>query len=272
MIFFPYWNEREQIKDKIEDTNLQTIISRIWTIFIRKNWQRTTMLKFQMIGKHAPQNDPQGELLLHMILKHYDENKLEVEGILYEKEDLPPGLQYLDDFPKQFAKPKSWYALDFEIWETPLSRVQISCSCRSGQQIPSCCAHSSTILWILFYSMFGDLQKDVLAPAPKDVKIAMSLPNFMPWNNYLKAKAAALEKENPELATWTKDICICNKAFANDDVIECSSCGKWYHPKCIGQEYEKIKEHQRVMDYWHCFFCDHHCKFLSQQNYLSFHR
>lgn len=54
---------------------------------------------------------------------------------------------YLDKYPKT----KSWFDLNFDLFYSKLSRLQQRCTCRSGVQLPGCCAHCGCIIRLIFH-------------------------------------------------------------------------------------------------------------------------
>jgi len=271
-IKWPEWNRKELIKKKKSIKELEKAINKVWKRLYTRKWMHQTYEKFKEIGMPGTNAMETNKLFdkLQDIIKYYYDNELKVQSKIYDEKDLPDSLQYLANYPKNFAEPKSWYDLNFDIWQTPLSRIQITCSCRSGQQIPSCCAHSSTVLWLLFYSMNGNSHSysKLMEQKEKDVKIKKSLVDLVAFSNYKKLRQKLLTKENKNLETWG-DICICHKSY-DENVIECTGCGKWYHPKCLGQEYEQIMQtNSYVAAYWHCIYCGDYCKFITGKQYIN---
>ena len=43
-----------------------------------------------------------------------------------------------------YLKEKSWYDLDFTLFDGKSSRLQLSCTCRSEAQLPECCADGNS--------------------------------------------------------------------------------------------------------------------------------
>ena len=158
----------------------------------------------------------------------------------------PNSIKYMKNYRK---KAKSWYDIEFDKWHTPIARIQIICSCRSGEQLPSCCAHGSSALWLIYYSIWGELKKE-LEPTKKDEKIRNEggIVNLNPYHEFSKERKKQNEKYH--------QICIKCKQNKGDEMTQfCYGCKAYYHPTCIGTTTEDIQKDRYVYRMWHCPFC-----------------
>ena len=152
--------------------------------------------------------------------------------------DLCPELQYLDRYP---VKEKSWFDLNFQLFESDLARLQHRCECFAGAQLPGPCAHICCSLWLVYYSLFDEIA-DFLKPTKREEQIRLNVNDLTYWTEYRKK------------STWHCPLCRSN---TNDsDLIECDCCKAWYHPQCINTSMKEITKDGKVLAIWHCPFCD----------------
>ena len=144
----------------------------------------------------------------------------------------------MEKYPKQ----KSWYDLDFTLFDSKLSRLQLRCSCRARAQLPGCCAHGSCCIWLIFYVLFGDVQS-VLKESKRDKQIMDNIVDLTPYSLLNQRK----KKKNVH---W----CYC-KQTKNEGYVQCDKCTKWYHPSCIDTTMEDIESDRHTFDIFHCKFC-----------------
>ena len=152
---------------------------------------------------------------------------------------IPQSLQYLKKYPVK----KSWWDLDFTLFDSKLARLQAGCICRSGAQLPGCCAHAGSILWLIFFILFGNVAQ-ILKPSERDKRILKSIVDLTPYNRYRKS----IKKDN---SFW----CVCRQD-KGEEFVQCDCCMIWYHPSCVSTTMEDIESDRYVFDTWHCKFCD----------------
>ncbi len=125
-----------------------------------------------------------------------------------------------DEWLKTFAMEQFWYDVDFDLWQTPLARLGITCSCRSGAQLPSCCAHSSAILWLIWFAIYEDID-NVYSLNTRDRKILNSkysrIHNFAAYKQWIK-------DDNAKFGGISR-FCHCKNEIETDEVvIFCDGC------------------------------------------------
>ena len=121
--------------------------------------------------------------------------------------------------------------------------MSAGCNCRSGAQLPGCCAHAGSIIWLIWFILFGNIS-NILKPSKRDAKIINNIIDLTPYNAYRK-------KVKKDGAFW----CHC-QTEKNEDFVQCDCCMKWYHPSCVNTSMEDINSDRYVFDIWHCMFCD----------------
>ena len=97
--------------------------------------------------------------------------------------NIPESLSYLRNYPTE----KSWYDLDFTLFDSQLSRLQLRCSCRSGAQLPGCCAHGITSIWLIYFVLFSDIQ-EILKQTKRDKQIMDNFIDLTPYSVYQKGR------------------------------------------------------------------------------------
>ena len=160
---------------------------------------------------------------------------------------IPPSLEYLRKYPSL----KSWYDLDFTLFNSKLARSQVRCSCRSGAQLPGCCAHISACLWLIFYVLkMGNIQ-ELLQENPRDERILNTITDLTPYSDYRKStrvennhycwvcKAAESPQSQNSMVQW----------------VECDQCVRWYHPECLGTTIDDVNNDRYTCAIWHCKYC-----------------
>ena len=154
---------------------------------------------------------------------------------------IPSGLPYMANYPEE----KQWFDLDFTLWGTPLSRIGIICSCRAGAQLPSCCAHGSSVLWLIYYALFGDLAQ-VLQISKRDKLVAINVTSLKSYKIYLDQ---LIKKGTPR-------ICVCCPQKDIKEKVMCDNCKVYYHPECLGTTWEEIVHQDKwTFHMWHCKYC-----------------
>ena len=132
-----------------------------------------------------------------------------------------------------YLQRKSWYDLDFRLFDSKLARLQLRCTCRSGAQSPSCCAHGNSPIWVTFFVLFSNVQEN-LKQTTRDKKIKESMiVDLTPWSVYQSGR-----KENSE--HW----CFCNQDKPDEPWDQCDKCFKWYHPNCCATALANIEKNQ----------------------------
>ena len=264
----PFWPREtaryQQYKKDEYNEKFKPIIEKLWNEFIKEDLLKSTAIHCNLIDTNSQHTDEQ---LLHIIIQSYMENPLTIESILYyynedEETELPKSLSYLGNYPK-YIQTKYWHDINFDLWNTTLSRVQVTCSCKSGEQLPSCCAHCSSIMWLLHYSVSleGTLE-EALSEKSKDTAIKYHLVDLLPHHNYEKKRQEIWKKLDTKYNYGDK-LCICNQV-TKENVIRCHACGNHYHPSCLHQTWNELHEHCRVLPYWRCTTCDENAYFINK--------
>ena len=188
---------------------------------------------------------------LKIIFTKYHKDPIKYH-IYFDETDYPDSLKYLSQYAKS-VQPKDWHDIDFTLWETPLARLQITCSCRSGEQLPSCCAHCSTVLWLLYYSISDNENiEQILAMKPKDKKIKIGIVDLVPHDNYIKTRDKLWEKDDN--TGYGINICNCQQ-MTDEPLIKCPCCARHWHPSCLSQDWSDLVQ-TRIALIWRCPFCD----------------
>ena len=175
--------------------------------------------------------------MINIILNHISDKQAqdEINAIKYiTPQNVPMSLNYLKNYPKE----KSWYDLNFDLFDSKLARLQTSCTCRSGAQLPGACAHISTCLWLIYHVLYGNLD-EALKQTKRDQKIVKNIIDITGYKKY--------KKNN-------QNHCICNEK-KNEKLFFCDGCKKKYHPSCIDTSENDIKENKKTFTMWHCKHC-----------------
>lgn len=238
-------------------------IDTIWRYFTYDWWQFEIIETFENILNKQFRDQLNSNNNLEVICKIYDPNWISLYSSLYTQEDLPRELRYLYNFAA-IHNEKYWYDCNFQLWDTPLSRLQVICSCRSGEQMPTCCSHSSAIIWLLYYSINGDINMEIFKRKDRETRIMNNLADLVAYHNYNLKKQKYKEKNGMDK---NKELCICN-TNKNEHLIQCKGCLIWYHPSCLNQHWDDINNSDmpRVQDYWHCPYCDHNLVYMAQNS------
>ena len=152
----------------------------------------------------------------------------------------PQSLKYLENYP---THEKSWYDLDFDgCWGGKLARIQIICSCRSGEQLPSCCAHGSSALWMIYYAIDNGIE-EALKPSKRDLGILnhSHVVNLEGYSRYKKSN-----KKDKE--------CVCHQE-TEEITYRCDGCRAWFHPSCLKIDKKDIERDRYWFNIWHCDGC-----------------
>ena len=147
-------------------------------------------------------------------------------------------LQYMKKYPQ---KEKLWYDINFRNFDSELARLQHRCECFAGAQLPGPCAHICCALWLVYYSLFDDID-EFLKETERERRITLNVNDLSKWSEIRKKR---------------KYNCIlCKDANQDPELIECDCCKSWYHPSCIGSSMQRINMDDRLFHIWHCPFCD----------------
>ena len=144
-------------------------------------------------------------------------------------------------YPKQA---KSWYDLDFRLFNSKLARLQHRCCCQSGAQLPGCCSHTGSMLWLIYWSIFSGLG-NAIKMSPRDLSIRKHLIN-------LTAFCGEQKKMKDKAERWCPK---CHTLLSPDaKFINCDSCLQWYHIHCVQMTTEEYQL-QQTRPIWHCEAC-----------------
>ena len=208
---------------------------------IKKEKEKLLKMNKRQLLTYCKQNDiniinnnQQKKEMIKIILKNIQKRHQDtINAIKYiPKNGIPKSLEYLNEYPLE----KSWYDINFDLFDSKFARLQAACTCRSGAQIPGCCAHISTCLWLIYYVSNGNLY-EALKEKKRDEMILKNINNLTGYKQYkLKNK---------------HNFCVC-KQDKDDDIYMCDKCKRWYHASCLGA---KPKEIQSMFKIWYCKFC-----------------
>ena len=160
---------------------------------------------------------------------------------LRKDSDVPPSLQHLTKYPIQ----KSWFDLDFGLFESELARLQQRCSCRSGVQLPGVCSHAGCILRLIYYILFLEVH-DLLKKNKRDQLICDKICDLTPFSKEQKR----FREENDHLCP------VCRTPIKEDqESVQCDGCNRWYHPSCIKTTLEDINKDLFITTVFHCRMC-----------------
>ena len=153
-----------------------------------------------------------------------------------------------DEYLKTFKIEQYWYDVDFDLWQSPLARLGITCSCRSGAQLPSCCAHSSTILWLIWFACYNSIENAYLL-SDRDKKILDTthsrVHNFAIFKEWIKVDHAQFG--------GIARFCHCKNEQPKSELeVFCDGCQYYYHPSCCGTTNAII---DRNFKQFHCKSC-----------------
>ena len=154
---------------------------------------------------------------------------------------VPESLSYLKKYPR---KQKSWYDLDFRLFDSKLARLQHRCSCRSGVQLPGVCAHCGCILRLIFCVLFQDI-KELLRKNKRDRLIYENIVDLTPFSKEQKRLRKEYDHWCPLCGHPTKDTC-----------VQCDICNRWYHPSCIKTSLKDIEQDKFASTVFHCPMCN----------------
>ena len=144
----------------------------------------------------------------------------------------PSGVRHTDDVSVALATPtttppppeKKWEDIDFEAIfpHNPLGRLQWFCSCPSGNNLVSPCAHVAAIL-LLIVLCVNNQEEEFFKQDERVKKIRDNVFDAKPHMEQIKAD-------------FPPKFCRCQAAFREGDfVMECSACGLYIHPECQGE-------------------------------------
>ena len=253
--FIPISNSSQYIDETIER---KQIIDTIWHYFTyTKSLLKTFRIFSNKLELRVDEFQYKSNLNKYRNIQNlcntYNKDWIDLIAHLYKESDYDEHLKYLYQYT-QIKKDKYWHDVNWDIWQTPLSRIQVFCSCRSGEQIPSCCAHATAVLWLLYYSIYGNINEELFVRKGNDLKISQQLPDLVCYANY------RLEIKNYKIKHGFKHlrgVCVCKKV-TNEQIIECSGCCRGYHPSCLKLKWEDIHQSNipRIQEYWHCPHCN----------------
>ena len=160
----------------------------------------------------------------------------------FTSDSLPDSLKYMKNYPRE----KLWWDLDFELFQSSFSRLQASCDCTSGAQLPGCCAHIATVLWLIFFAIndLGVMWEDIISDNKRDISINNVINDMKIYKDWK--------------STQQKSYCFCGSSELDnhaDGLIQCDGCKLYFHPICINQTMSQIQD-SKVINQWHCPFCN----------------
>ena len=257
----PYWSletsRYEKTKTSLWKHEKKSILL-LWNKFKQKYWLGLTFraLKFQTKEDERSNNfSTRNNLnwIKRQILTRYMANPIKYQ-LLYKKDDYPQSLHYMTEYFKGM-EPKHWHDINFNLWHSAISRIQMGCSCRSGEQLPSFCAHCGTVLWLLYYAITpNENLKDILKRKTKDKTIRDYILNLLSHSNYQK-KIEEFYKLTPNGPRGK--VCTCDNVDLDEPRIRCTVCHNDFHPTCSGTTWQQLlqKGHILLQEYWKCPCC-----------------
>ena len=168
---------------------------------------------------------------------------IETQKLQMTKEELER-YGYILDIPSS----RSWFDMDFSVFNNPLSRLLHACKCQSGSQIPGMCKHRGAMV-IFMWAILNELAE--LEDYSQRKKYDESL---------LKKVCDAEDYREFEVKMGDKrlrlDICyVCNKERHDWYKLLCDACRCWFHPQCLGQDMDTIVRLKEVHNNWFCSYC-----------------
>ena len=150
----------------------------------------------------------------------------------------PESQKYLLKYPKE----KSWYDLNFNLFKTSLAKIQISCTCCSGAQLPGSCAHGSSSIFLFNYGFEGRIN-DIVKQTLRDKKIQENIYDLTPYKDWCKQ------------TDFNSTLCVCHKVTVDKTMVLCDGCRKWWHPLCLNTTMEEVRRDKDTFNIWHCSYC-----------------
>ena len=161
-----------------------------------------------------------------------------------------------DEDRPRFPKPKSWFDLNFELFDSELSRLQHRCSCRAGVQLPGVCAHTGAIIRLIFHLIKeGGDGSELQKLNSRDSRILdqnSSITNLYPFSQDMK-------KEKIEAKYWC---CYCSSGIVTEltKYMRCSNCYRIFHLDCCQsaekEMYGYVRENKEMYKkIYHCPIC-----------------
>ena len=261
---WPVWKTRVEMANNTEklpndqlkwEKQLQ-MVNTLWGQFKKLTQLSRTYAKFFKCDSNGNTRFSDSKWLMKTILEKYHKNPIQYQ-LNYQKYALPESAMYMRDHHEN-SQPKLWHDISFDLWQTPLSRIQIGCSCRSGEQLPSFCAHCGTVLWLLYYAISPTETLDsIFEICKRDKEIQQYLINLVPHANY--------EHRRKQLFANVKghgNICKCKDATKTQPTIYCNVCNVNYHPQCIGQTWTDLLQMFMTHSNYRCPSCVHKGNFI----------
>ena len=161
---------------------------------------------------------------------------------LYDKAAIPGTAKHVEKYP---PNQKSWYDLDFRLFDSALARLQQRCNCRSGVQLPGVCKHVGSMLWLTWYSIFSD-PDEILQMSKRDKAIFASISDLTAFSQEQK-------KQRKKAKYWC---IVCKTADKEGDgYVHCDKCNKWYHYSCLKTTESDVKKDPYTTSVYFCNLC-----------------
>jgi len=252
----PYWSLQTSRLQKEKSTNwkheLNTIM-KLWNVFKQEEQLKRTYstLRFADDSRLDSRARKRLNWRKRQIFTLYMRNPIKYH-LFYDKDEYPQSLHYITEHYR-CLQPKEWHDINFSLWKSEISRIQIGCSCKSGEQLPSFCAHCGTVLWLLYYALNPNENLDqLLKPHRKDKLIRRKIINLLPHDNYGKTISQLYQNVN---GTSGK-ICICDNAELLEPTIRCTGCQNLFHPSCCNLKWPDLLEKGTQLEsIWQCPQC-----------------
>ncbi|MCP4984802.1 MAG: hypothetical protein GY928_01690 [Colwellia sp.] len=148
-----------------------------------------------------------------------------------------------------FDLERFWYDIDFDLWFSPLARLGVTCSCRSGAQLPSCCAHSSAVLWLIWFACYNNID-NAFKLSKRDQKILNTtesgIYNFHTFKAWIRKDIL--------MYGGIARFCHCKNVEPKNEIEKfCEGCQYYYHPSCCGVQNGKYLFRCKSCQIWQVY-------------------
>ena len=138
----------------------------------------------------------------------------------------------------------------FFVMENRLVLLQYYCTCNAGAQMVNPCAHVSSCIYLIMWTLNCLLDKK-LKTSKRDAKIKQTIINLTPAVKYVHE----ITKCDGEL------YCVCRQPWRSH-MLRCKCCEEWNHPDCL--DIEVTAEVKEKAEDFKCDWCDPYIAFMSK--------
>ena len=168
--------------------------------------------------------------------------KLEEVEKMRNESQLPTSLNYMKKYPIQ---QKSWFDLDFTLFNSALARLQQMCNCRAGVQLPGVCKHVGCCI-LGTYSMIMEDTNEILQKSKRDLRIWNSITDLTPWSKQQQKYGKQSYHQCPICRNNEKD---------KDGFVHCDKCGRYYHYSCAETTRQDVEKDMFTKKVYYCIYC-----------------